>query len=321
MKFNYCSHVLICVHNGEKYIYSQIESLINQTMPVDYIHIYDFNSLDSSLIEINRAQVNFKESSVVFDVISVQETPGVNKSFDFALKDLFKKIKPGDYIFLCDQDDVWLAFKNKKIYSALKSKNNLDAPVLIHHDVNVVDDELRQLEESYYNNAQKKLICSEYKLNEYYGLAIGHTICMNYFAAKTLSAIDYDDKIYMYDWFWSSLIEKLGKKYFLDIPLSKYRQHQSNIIGVNGYKDRNKKNLLKNFYYHTNSVAKQNLYINRFLRQAPGGRHLKFYTSVTHYKYLIFKVKNLKVLTLTLFIDFQILKNAFIEFFIYTKKK
>lgn len=315
IKLNYRSHVLVCSHNGEKYIYAQIKSLIQQSMQVNCIHVYDFNSSDRTLEEIERIKKNlYKYPRVNLYVTQIHETPGANKSFDYALKDLFNKLNPDDYVFFCDQDDVWLPFKNKTIYEFLLTRNNNKDPILIHHDVSVVDKNLENLKDSYYDNSQKSLLNSPYKLNIHFGLAIGHTICINYRAAQILSKIDYNENILMYDWFWTSIIEQIGYKYFIDKSLSKYRQHESNLIGVNENSGTTISKIIK-FLDHSNNIAVQNILIKEILNEFKMPHKLSLFNTISQYFFLIFRVNKIKVIALKFAIDYQILKNNFISFF------
>ena len=43
------SVVLICSHNGEKYISNQISSILKQKIKVNQIEIHDYNSSDSTI--------------------------------------------------------------------------------------------------------------------------------------------------------------------------------------------------------------------------------------------------------------------------------
>lgn len=91
--------VALCTYNGEQYIRQQIESIINQTLPVDEIVVCDDGSTDETLSIIE----SFRENTSVDIRIYRNETNlGVCANFQKAV-DLCN----GDIIFLSDQDDVW----------------------------------------------------------------------------------------------------------------------------------------------------------------------------------------------------------------------
>ena len=91
--------VALCTYNGERYIREQLESILNQTMPVNEIVVCDDGSTDHTLSIIE----SLRESTKTDIRIHRNETNlGVCANFQKAV-DFCK----GDIIFLSDQDDVW----------------------------------------------------------------------------------------------------------------------------------------------------------------------------------------------------------------------
>lgn len=88
-------------YNGEGYIRSQINSLINQSHPFDELIIVDDCSTDTTRDIIN----SFSDDKRI-KLIKNNINKGVIYSFEKALKNC-----SGDFILLCDQDDYW--FENK----------------------------------------------------------------------------------------------------------------------------------------------------------------------------------------------------------------
>ena len=102
-------HVLLCSHNGENFIKDQILSIINQEEKIDYIHIFDFASTDTTydqIIEIKETHKNY-----AWNISKINHAPGPAASFFYAIKKVSPLISSTDFILLADQDDVWL--KNK----------------------------------------------------------------------------------------------------------------------------------------------------------------------------------------------------------------
>ena len=102
--------------NGEKYIEDQLISFKTQTLLPDEVIICDDSSNDNTIEIINR----FKEDAP-FKVLLSQnkERLGIAKNFSKAL-DLCR----GDYIFLSDQDDVWLPEKLESIINLSRKHKN-----------------------------------------------------------------------------------------------------------------------------------------------------------------------------------------------------
>ncbi len=94
--------VCMATYNGEKYIYEQVESILEQLGPNDELVISDDLSNDNTInilknINDNRIKIYYNYG-----------IHGFVKNFESALKHA-----NGDYIFLSDQDDIWMSNKVK----------------------------------------------------------------------------------------------------------------------------------------------------------------------------------------------------------------
>ena len=90
--------VCIATYNGEKYIEEQIASILPQLKENDEIIISDDYSTDNTI------QVLTKINSKKIKIFKNQGEKGYTSNFENAIKQA-----KGNYIFLCDQDDVWLS--------------------------------------------------------------------------------------------------------------------------------------------------------------------------------------------------------------------
>lgn len=99
--------VALCTYNGERYIREQIETILNQTMPVDEIVVCDDGSADKtlSIIESLRECTN-----IDIRIYPNKTNLGVCANFQKAVN-----LCKGDIIFLSDQDDVWHSDKVETI--------------------------------------------------------------------------------------------------------------------------------------------------------------------------------------------------------------
>lgn len=91
--------VAMCTLNGESYLRAQLDSILGQSCNVDEIVVADDGSTDRTreiLLEYR------KRSPQLFRLHFHGTNLGTIGNFQFALE----KCR-GDYIFLCDQDDVW----------------------------------------------------------------------------------------------------------------------------------------------------------------------------------------------------------------------
>lgn len=101
--------VALCTYNGERYITSQIDSILRQSHPVDEIVVCDDGSTDKtidileSIIETSPIEIRIHKNTTNL---------GVCANFEQAVT-----LCNGDIIFLSDQDDIWNPDKVKTIVS------------------------------------------------------------------------------------------------------------------------------------------------------------------------------------------------------------
>lgn len=107
--------VALCTYNGERYIREQIESILNQTLPVDEIVVCDDGSTDETLQIIEQVGKNV---STNIRIHQNEKNLGTCANFQKAV-DLCR----GSIIFLSDQDDVWCSNKVKTIVDYFEQNN------------------------------------------------------------------------------------------------------------------------------------------------------------------------------------------------------
>ena len=111
--------VLLTTYNGEKYILEQLESLKNQIMPADEVMIIDDASSDST-VKIIEAYIEKNDLST-WILKSNRENVGWKKNFFEGFK-----LCRGDYIFPCDQDDIWCPEKIKEMVSIMQTHKEIE---------------------------------------------------------------------------------------------------------------------------------------------------------------------------------------------------
>lgn len=126
--------VALACYNGEEYIKEQLDSILAQTVPVDEIVISDDGSRDGTVSIISA----YEDPRI--RLIFGNPRPGCCGNFEYALNHI-----TGDVIFLCDQDDIWMANKVEKHLALLNENPHIELVVtngtLIDKSGNILDKE------------------------------------------------------------------------------------------------------------------------------------------------------------------------------------
>jgi glycosyltransferase involved in cell wall biosynthesis len=198
----------MATYNGEKYIKQQIDSILYQLSSDDEIIVSDDGSMDRT-IEIIK---EYNDSRIkLFENHSVH---GCAYNFENALNKA-----TGDYIFLSDQDDVWLPNKVNIILPFLKHDN------LIVTDAYITNESLEiQSKLSQYREYKKGYIHNIYK-SIYMGCTNAMTKKIKDYCLPFPKNIQHDT--------WIGLICELKfNVIYIKEPLILYRRHQSNTSGT-----------------------------------------------------------------------------------------
>jgi glycosyltransferase involved in cell wall biosynthesis len=199
--------VCLATYNGEKYLLNQLNSILIQLSENDEIVISDDGSTDGTVAIIE----NIEDSRIrYYKNDSGRNGPVGN--FENCLK-----LAKGEFMFLSDQDDVWLP---GKIEAHLKYHLEYD---VILSDAIVVDQTGGVLFESFFKQRRSKPgLLNNIIKNSYIGC------CMS-FNRKILNyALPFPPGIYMHDW-WIGLIgERFGRVFFSEQKTLKYLRHDAN---------------------------------------------------------------------------------------------
>lgn len=102
---------VLSTYNGEKFIYEQLNSIINQTYKVDKIYVFDDKSMDFTIQIVRDILV---KSDVEYEIVVNDNNKGWKRNFFDALN-----YAKEEYIFLADQDDVWHETKVEEMMQAI----------------------------------------------------------------------------------------------------------------------------------------------------------------------------------------------------------
>ena len=214
--------VVICTYNGENYLQEQLESILHQTYKNVEIIIADDCSTDTTWEIIKAYVINSPKISAYKNDSNL----GYIKNFEKAIG-----LAKGDLIALSDQDDIWESNKleimekgigafsmiycdslminntgislNKKM-SDLKNLSDINTPAILMVDNCIAGHATLFKKEIYYN------------------------------------ALPFPKEV-PHDW-WLAFVATLNHNIcYINIPLVRYRQHATNVIGSMKIKNRVKK--------------------------------------------------------------------------------
>lgn len=219
--------VLICTYNPKRYLIEQLESILIQVPNSVDIFIYD----DSEYPDFILGSIKEKHSNRV-NVFSGPKKGHAKYNFIYSLKQLYKY----DWVFLSDQDDIWCNNKYQTYLQTISSQCVEDVPYLIFSDASIVNSQGRIISDSFLRYQQLNINILDSDDLMLRNCAQGATFCINkkiihliQLAFPTLESID---NILMHDW-WVAIVAKyFGEIKFIDKPLLKYRQHDSNEVGA-----------------------------------------------------------------------------------------
>lgn len=209
--------VLMSSFNGQKYIASQIESILNQEEVGVHLLIRDDGSSDSTIKIID----NFAQND---SRVTYYRGDNIRPAKSFF--NLVQRTPRADYYAFSDQDDVWDPRKLIQAIAQLKEFED-NTPLLYYSNLKIVDEDL-----SYIRMHHKKPqdVKNKYvQLTEHYGT--GCTMVFNE-AARQLCISTFPDDDIMHDTWFALSCGFLGRIVYDHNSYISYRQHSNNVVGV-----------------------------------------------------------------------------------------
>lgn len=201
--------VCMATYNGEKYIRQQIESILIQLEKNDELIISDDMSIDNTLKIVN----SFCDSRIKVHIH--KENHGFVKNFENALS-----FARGDYIFLSDQDDIWMP---NKVSIAMKYLKKYD---FIVSDCITIDENENVISSSRIKDYNIRTGFWRLMLKTRY---LG---CCMAFNRKILNCVlPFPSNSYLleHDLWIAAVAECYFKTSLIEEPLIKYRRHGGNV--------------------------------------------------------------------------------------------
>lgn len=207
--------VCLATYNGDRFVRKQISSILDQLGPTDELIVSDDNSTDTTVdvvMDIQDDRIRLIHNTI---------RRGLVGNFENALNQA-----KGTYIFLSDQDDIWLPGKITHCIGLLAKYD------LILSDCIVVDQFNSVIWPSFFEHRGSKpgFLKNIYK-NSYMGC------CMAFRREILEYVLPFPNTIHVHDWWIGLMVEVYGKPYFTNKPLIKYVKHGGNATptGEQGY--------------------------------------------------------------------------------------
>lgn len=221
--------VAIATYNGQEFIKEQLLSILNQTMPVDEIVICDDQSSDDTVKIIQE---------LLCDKIYLYQN---EKNLGYKLN--FKKALSyckGDYIFLCDQDDIWKPNKVQTMIEIMQNHPEIKALASTYDLIDELGNEKQIDINRKYSN--KNMYKCKVKDNALVKVPFERLVVENSFQGCALCVCKQVNEKFQrcfsvdfhHDWLINILASEQNGMYFLNVPLFHYRIHSKNTIGLKG---------------------------------------------------------------------------------------
>jgi glycosyltransferase involved in cell wall biosynthesis len=214
--------ILLATYNGSKYIEKMLDSIIHQSAD---IIIHDDGSSDGTQGILK----SYESKTDRVRVITGNPTGSAKNNFEFLMRE-----SDADYLIFADQDDVWMADKVKKLCDAIKFYEKVygdDFPLLIHSDLKVVDEQGKEVAESFwkYQNIDPKW-GNKLNLMLTQNVVTGCAMIIN--RSLLRKAMPFPKEAIMHDWWLALVASSFGRVIYLEDQLVQYRQHGNNEVGA-----------------------------------------------------------------------------------------
>jgi glycosyltransferase involved in cell wall biosynthesis len=220
--------VALCTYNGEKYIEQQLESIFSQSVAVSEIVICDDCSSDGTIQKVEK--MSALHPGLIRLIVNTHNI-GFRKNFEKALKEC-----QGDFIFFCDQDDIWHPEKVKKTVAYLRDTNSYG----VFTDAYLIDENSERFEIGLF----ECLNVNHYTDNRNLYPDLFTALCLsnNFVTGATIAITKKAKPILLpswptegpyHDYYIALKLSAIGKLGYMADRLISYRIHPGQQIGVN----------------------------------------------------------------------------------------
>jgi hypothetical protein len=222
--------VVLSTYNGARFLAHQIESIRAQTAPDWRLYVRDDGSSDETRALLAHWAGLDQRIVIVSDSAG---NLGAPTSFGIVLSHAFARGER--YVFLSDQDDVWLPDKVARMLGvAVEYEACLGAsvPLLVHSDLQVVSTDLTVVHPSFFR-FQRIDPSADTQLARLV-LRNAVTGCATLVNRSLLEHALPFPPVSVHDWWLAQCAALFGHIVLVDRPTVLYRQHETNVFGAKG---------------------------------------------------------------------------------------
>jgi len=203
--------IAMSTYNGEAFLKEQLDSILNQTYKNLEIIISDDSSTDNT-VEIIKEYQN-KDSRIILS--QNEKNIGFVKNFEKAIS-----LCSGEYIALCDQDDIWKINKIEFFLSQIKEN------VLIYSNAIIIDENSKETGNNFIlkSNIRKWNSNISFLL---YNVISGNTMMFKKELLKYI--LPFPPNIKYHDFWIAFVASTYGTINYTDEPMTFYRRHNEQV--------------------------------------------------------------------------------------------
>lgn len=203
--------ILMTTYNGEKFLSTQLDSILCQTFKDWRLFIKDDCSTDDTLNILRY----YSERDDRITIVENNEKLGAGRNFLSLLE-----ISSADYIAFCDQDDYWFENKLEVLYENI-TKTNKDEPTLMVSNCLVWQYPTNEISKNY-NYVMPNTLKDVLFMGGMQG-------CLTIFNKALKEILNQKYKyVWLHDHYLLLAAMTFGKVQYIQQPLMLYRQHNSN---------------------------------------------------------------------------------------------
>lgn len=220
--------IALATYNGADYLAEQIASIQRQTFDDWTLLIRDDMSSDGTSALIGQVAAADGRLQVLSDG---RGNLGAIGNFGVLMEEALES--GANYLFFADQDDAWLPKKMGTMLDAMQRLEVVagsDVPLLVHSDLVVVDQSLKEMAESFVRYSKLSPASADFGVLLCQNQVTGCAAVVN---RKLLElACPVPEQILMHDWWLAQLAAAAGKIGYVPASLVRYRQHGNNVLGA-----------------------------------------------------------------------------------------